>query len=307
MTTIYERNGCRVRLEIGDRIEYAIDGDGHRHVVSTPLAGLDTLTAYLAPDGTARPVDGTARLEDASRAAALRDGFERYAPGSIAAEVRRWCHHAGLPCTRSVDGRLTHREHIVATAPQPGTGRTVTLTVLFWTDELLFTEEYRGPAEVLGYSYTIGLRYDGLPRLADHVETLAGRRTTGAPEDRLVAALDELVAQGIINPLAGQGEVRELFASWCGECGAQYRLLGVDRRESLVQVPTRAEQVAEVSFTIGSSGKRLGFHESWGQDALYQLQFEYDELARLLPWLTDRAGPLDPRLGPDDALVTALR
>ncbi|HZX07782.1 hypothetical protein, partial [Kribbella sp.] len=47
--------------------------------------------------------------------------------------------------------------------------------------------------------------------------------------------------------------------------------------------------------------------ESWGQDALYQLQFEYDELARLLPWLTDRAGPLDPRLGPDDALVTALR
>ncbi|GAA2839979.1 hypothetical protein [Kribbella solani] len=307
MTTIYERDNCRLTLELGDRIEYTLEADS-RHVVSTPLNGLTALVTYLEPGGAE---DGSARLATASRAAAVRDGFERYAAGTIAAELRRWCHQAGLSAEWSIDGRSTHREHIITTVPQPCTGRTVTLSVAFWTpgdaDEISFTEEYRAPAEILGYSYGIGLPYDALPHLleADH--------TPGNPEHRLVAAIQELVANGTINPLAGQGVVRDLFEGWCRESGVRSRPRGIDRREPLIQVPTRSDQQAAVSLTIGSATRQIGFQEGWGpdgqpwRDALYQLQFDHDQLDTLLPWLTNRAGPIDDRLQPDDAMVAAWR
>ncbi|MFF0344303.1 hypothetical protein [Kribbella sp. NPDC004875] len=308
MTTIFERADCTLTLRIGDRIEYTVDGGGRQIVIGTPLEGLATLTASLGQSAT---------LTEASRAAAVRDGFDQYNPGSIASEVRRWCHQAGLSSTWQVDGRRTHREHILAAIPQPGTDRRVTLSVAFWTagdgDEFSFTEQYRRPTEILGYSFGIGLRYDLLPRLTSYLE--GDRGTTGDPEERLVAVLGELVAQGTINPLAGQGKLRELFESWCHEAGidTRHRHRGTDRRETLVTVGTRPDQIATVSFSISSSSREAGIQEAYGtadeswRDALYQLRFGPDELPKLHAWLTNRVGPMDERLGPDDAVVAALR
>ncbi|HEY3507649.1 hypothetical protein [Kribbella sp. NPDC051137] len=306
MTTIFERDDCLVTLEIGDRIEYTVRTTDHQQVISTPLDGLETLAAHL----------GGEQLADASRSSAERDGFERLMVASIGSALRRWCHQAGLSSVWTVDGRRARREHVVAVVPQPVTGRTITLSLACSPHEggqVMFTEEYRGPAEVLGYSYTTGLRSADVPRLVDHLETTADRRTAGEPEDRLIAALGELVAQGTINPAAGQGEPRALFETWCREAGVptDFHRLGVDRREKLVQVPTRPDQVAAVSFSIDSFGKELGFQEGYGpegetwRDALYQLRFGYDQLGKLLSWLTNQVGPLDERLGPDDAVVAA--
>ncbi|HWD79929.1 MAG TPA: hypothetical protein VG497_13635 [Kribbella sp.] len=204
MTTIFERDDCLVTLEIGAEIEYTVRATDHQLVISTPLDGLETLAAHL----------GGGQLADASRSSAERDGFERLMVASIGSALRRWCHEAGLSSVWTVDGRRARREHIVAVVPQPVTGRMITLSLAFSPHEggqVVFTEEYRGPAEVLGYSYTTGLRSEDAPRLADHLETTTGRRTAGEPEDRLIAALDELVAQGTIDPVAGQGGPRALF------------------------------------------------------------------------------------------------
>ncbi|MGW7686274.1 hypothetical protein ACWGID_36355 [Kribbella sp. NPDC054772] len=316
MTTIFERADCTLTLRIDDRIEYTIDGGDRQFVISSPLEGLATLTAFLG-EAASTDLEESGTLADASRAAAVRDGFDRYAFGSIASEVRRWCHQAGLSSTWQVDGRRTRREHILAVVPQPGTERSVTVSVAFWTpgdaDEFSFTEEYRGPTEIIGYSFGTGIRYDELPRLTTYLE--GDRGTPGDPEDRLVAVLDELVAQGTINPLAGQGALRELFETWCHEAGidTRHRSRGTDRRETLVTVDTRPDQVATISFSIDAYAKQLGFQEGYGpadenwRDALYQLQFGYDQIAKLQAWLTNRVGPVDERLTPDDAVVAAWR
>ncbi|GAA1577257.1 hypothetical protein GCM10009804_37320 [Kribbella hippodromi] len=308
MTTIYERDNCRLTLELADRIEYTLEADTH-HIVSTPLSGLNTLIAYLEQPGHRASTDDSDRLADVSRAAAVRDDFERYAPGTIAAELRRWCHQAGLSAEWSIDGRSTHREHIISTVPQPFTDRTITLSVAFWTpgdaDEISFTEEYRAPAEILGYSYGLSLAYDALPHLLK-------APTSGNLEDQLVASIHQLVANGTINPLAGQGAVRDQFATWCRGSGVRTRPRGIDRRETLIQVPTQPDQQAAITLTIASATKQISFQEGWGpegqpwRDALYQLQFDHGQLDKLLPWLANRA-PIDSRLQPDDAMVAAWR
>ena len=297
-------------LTVGNRIEYVLDAGGQRIVVSTALAGIDTLTGFLEQTEV-HGADET-RLLTASQAAVERDGLVRYHPASIRSELRRWCHQAGLSCDWSVDGRRAYREHIVAAVPQPGTGRTVTISWSFWTpaegDEFSFEEEYRAPDEILGYSYGVRLPYGVLPQLAEHVEKLAGTPSSGDPEDRLIAACELL-----LDPLAGQGTLRDLVESWCRAVDVQPARRGTDRRETLVEVPTRQDQIAQVSFSIGSYAKQLGFQEGYGtaedswRDALYQLQFDYTELGKLLPWLKNRVGPVDEQLGPDDALAACWR
>jgi len=298
---ILERDDCTLDLTVGDRIEYVLDANGDHIVVGTALDGIDTLTGFLE-QAEVRDADAI-RLFEATRHAAERDGLARFYPASIRSELCRWCHQAGLSHDWSTDGRRRHREHLVAMVPQPGTRRTVTISLSFWTpgdgDTFSVTEEYRAPDEILGYSYGLALPYDVLPQLAEYV---AGRPAPGDPEDQLIAVFD-------VDPLAGPGRLRELVESWCAELNIQPVRRGIDRRETLIEVPTRPDQIAQVSFSIGSYAKRLGFQEGYGtkedswRDALYQLQFEYGEIGKLLPWLTERVGPVDERLGPDDALV----
>jgi hypothetical protein len=309
VTTIFEGDDCLLTLDVGDRIEYTVDGSGHRFVISTPLEGQTALAAYLG---------GAEGLADASRAAAVRDDFANCLPRSISSAILRWCREAGLPSEWVVDGRRVRREHPVVAVPQPGTGRTVTLGLGFQTrrdddGEVTFTEQYRGPTEILGYSYVLGLPYDDLPRLITYLE--ADHPQTGDLEDRLIAKLGELAADRAVDPLAGQGSQRDLFEAWCREAGIDTRFgsRGFDRRETLIEVETRPGQVAGISFSIDSQSKELRFAEGYGtaddrwRDALYQLQFEYDQLGKLLSWLTNRVGPTDERLGPDDALIAAWR
>ncbi|MEU4291702.1 hypothetical protein AB0E63_26030 [Kribbella sp. NPDC026596] len=308
--TLLHRDDCTLSLTVGDRIEYVLDAGGQRIVVSTALAGIDALTSFLEQTdvhGADEP-----RLVAASRAAVERDGLARYYPASIRAELRRWCHQAGLSSDWDVDGKRTHREHIVAAVTQPGTGRAVTISWGLWTpgegDEFSFDEEYRGPDEILGYSYGLRLPYDVLPQLAGYAEKLAGTPSSGDPEDRLIAACEVL-----LDPLAGQGALRDQVESWCAALDLRPTRRGTDRRETLVEAPTRPDQIVQVSFSIGSFAKRLGLQEGYGtaedswRDALYQLQFDYAELARLLPWLKNRVGPVDERLGPDDTLIAYWR
>lgn len=308
--TIVQRPDCTLTLSVGESIEFALDLGGRHFVVSTPAAGLDVLVGYL--EQTEVTGADEARLVAASRTAAGRDGFEHHASHSILSGLRGWCHQAGLSSEWTDGARRTRREHILAKVPQPGTGREVTVTLGFRTpgekDQVSFDEEYRGPDEILGYSYGLTIGYDGLPALTEYVETALGTATSrDDPEDRLIRCATELVARGTLNPLAGQGVLRELVETWCRMAGIEPTRRGFDRRETLIEFPTRGEQLGRVSFSINAYSKQLGIQEGYGtaqsqwRDALYQLQFPYSCMDRLLPWLEARVGdPVDELLSDDD-------
>jgi hypothetical protein len=314
--TILQRPDCTLTLSVGERIEFALAAGGRYFVVGTPAAGIDVLVGYLEQTGVTGADE--ARLVAASRAAAERDGLERYAARSIGSELRRWCHQAGLSSDWTDGARRLRREHILAKVPQPATGREVTVTLGFRTsgdqDQVSFEEEYRRPGEVLGYSYGLTIGYDGLPTLIEYVETTYGIAPSpdepDAPEDRLIRSFAELVARGTLNPVAGPGLLRELVETWCRAAGVEPSRRGFDRRETVIESPTHGDQLVRVSFSINAYSKQLGFEEGYGtaqshwRDALYQLQFPYSSMDRLLPWLEARVGdPVDERLSDDDRLA----
>lgn len=328
-------------VSVGTDVSYELaptePGDKPQVRIVVPGDSVDHLCSYLATIGGVRAagdlVDlstaggavvadlssaGGADLVELSTAAARRADLGRCPYWTVRDTVNRWCHQAGVSSETFHGNNRISREHILLRAPQPGTGRSITLDLTFRTrgepsDHLTFTEEYRAPDEILGYSYAKAISYADLPALVAHLEGDGG--VPGDPEDRLIRCFEQLLANGTLDPAAGQAAARDRVLSWITSAGLRelsgYR--GFDRRETLLQVPLDGGRQLSVSFSIDAYSKQLGFQEGYGsstdkwRDALYQLQFPYSSAASLLTWLEARVEPPADQLSVDDRLVAAFR
>ncbi|MFI5709633.1 hypothetical protein [Kribbella sp. NPDC051620] len=285
--------------------------------------GIETLTGFLEGTG---PVVGAdvQRLGTAARAKAEQDDLSSYDLWSIRDAVGRWFHKAGLSHEWiEVEGgahRRIEREHVLLRVPQAGTDRSVMYSIDFRTvgrdnDHFTFTEEYRAPDEVLGYTYTVPMAYGDLPVLAAYLAEQLGIADEPAdPEDLLIRCLEEAIAGGRLDPGAGQATARDQVARWRAAAGVEWAEgpPGYDRREVLLQQPRGGDRLVTVSLSIGSYNKQLRFEESYGvsdqtyRDGHYQVEIPWTAAETLLGWLEARVGEQAEGLSVDDRLVRAF-
>lgn len=217
---------CVVTLSVDTEIQYKITvGEEHQVLIRASAGSIDALVSFLE-SAAVRGAD-EARLAAASPAAAETQYLARYSAWSIRNAVRRWCHQAGVSSDWFLDDKRVSREHVLLKVPQPGTPRSITVSLTFSTrgkdsDHLTFTEEYRAPDEILGYSYATAISYAERPALTTFLEDELGvspGERAGDAEDRLIGCFEKLIARGDLDLSAGQSAMCDQVRRWCSAAG----------------------------------------------------------------------------------------